>query len=98
MLSADNFSSLLHDLAQIERPQRSDNNSFTAQSRMILDAFVRHSGAEHGAIYLSSVDDPVFQLAAKTPKLVVPEQLGRPADEEIANGAALLGQESCMLV
>jgi sigma-B regulation protein RsbU (phosphoserine phosphatase) len=97
MLSSDNFGSLLHDLAQIERPHRSDN-TFTPQSKLILDAFVRHSGAEHGALYLGSADDPVFQLAAKTELLTVPEQLGRPGDEEVADGAAMLGQERCMLV
>src|SRR5437868_6073213 len=74
MLSPAAFSDLLRDLSTLDKPGRSEVTS-SSQGQLILEAFVRHSSAESGALYLASGD--AFQLLVRCGENQLPESVLR---------------------
>ncbi|MGA7615567.1 MAG: SpoIIE family protein phosphatase [Thermoanaerobaculia bacterium] len=64
MLSGNRFSDLLRDLRQIERVATRADESMERQGGLILDAFLRHTSFDSGAVYLRGAAGSEFQLAA----------------------------------
>jgi sigma-B regulation protein RsbU (phosphoserine phosphatase) len=63
------FADFLQDLQQLERA------SLPGQAAKILDAFVRHTPFEVGALYLRETRESSMRLAAKSQQCVAPEIL-----------------------
>ncbi len=69
MPQAHRFADLVHELQQLER------TPIAAQGLMILDAFVRHTRFDSGALYLRDGRGAELRLAAKSQECVAPEIL-----------------------
>jgi sigma-B regulation protein RsbU (phosphoserine phosphatase) len=78
--TATRFSGFLRDLQQLERAIPRGEWSSPAAGNLILDAFVRCSGADGGVVYLR--DGETTRLAAKSEGAIAPETLDQepPAD------------------
>ena len=83
MLSPAAFSDLLRDLSTLDKPLRSEVTS-PELGRVILEAFVRHAGAEGGALYLAAGEE--FQLLVSHGAADMPPAVSREAIAFPANG------------
>jgi len=82
MLTARHFSDLLRDLRQLERSSARADTDVDGRGRAILDAFLRHSQYDHGAVYLKA-DGGRFRLAAKSASVLAPNALDCLLPDEV---------------
>lgn len=82
MLTAHHFSDLLRELRQLERSSARVDSDVDGRGRAILDAFLRHSAYDHGAVYLRA-EGGRFLLAAKSDSVQAPKALDCELPEEV---------------
>lgn len=82
MLAAHHFSDLLRDLRHLERSSVRTDSETDGRGRAILDAFLRHSVYDHGAVYLRA-EEGLFRLAAKSDSVQAPKALDCALPEEV---------------
>lgn len=78
MPQVQRFADILHDLRQLERL------SLPAQGAKILDAFMRHTPFEAGALYLREGRESAMRLVAKSQQCVAPEILEGVTGHDLA--------------
>jgi phosphoserine phosphatase RsbU/P len=75
MLSAGRFSALLSEFHQLERSHPRGDETLARQGEVILDAFLRHTSYDGGAVYLRDPRSGDLRLAAKSAAQHAPIQI-----------------------
>lgn len=89
MAPVHRFAEFVHELQQLEKA------SIASQGAQILDAFVRHTRFDNGALYLREPRGSGFRLAAKSHQCVAPEILdGRAEDAVLPSPAVVVPLQS----
>lgn len=85
MLTERKFSEFLRDLQQIERASPRTEGGLTAQGDLILNAFLRHTTHDRGAVYLRDARNAPLRLVAKSAAFDAPLTLDEPVPEEVVD-------------
>jgi phosphoserine phosphatase RsbU/P len=88
MLSAERFNDFLTDLQMIDRMPARNEAMLREHGKQILDSFVRHTGSNGGAIYLSADHEQAFVLMANTSNLTAPRLYDGPIPDDVTDQAA----------
>ena len=95
MLSAEKFNHFLRDVEALGRGALRGENPLTSQAEVILSAFVRHTGAAGGAVYMHRDTPAGYQLVVKSDLITAPDTFDGPVpldvvDRSIDDSAVIL--------